>query len=105
MRRVIEDDLAAPEHRECLAINAAVDTSGRDEVVQEMVRGQFLRLEQALREVIAQGQAAGELAASADPARAARSLLGTYYGLRVLGKVISHRDMLMDVGEGVLARL
>jgi TetR/AcrR family transcriptional regulator, transcriptional repressor for nem operon len=106
MFRVIEDDLADPEHRGCLAINAAVEAAGRDEAVRETVRAQFLRLEQAIRAVVEQGHAAGEFTAeAAEPAQAARSLLSSYYGLRVLGKVVGDREMLIDVVDGALARL
>ena len=105
MHRVIADDLADPEHRGCLAVNAAVEAAGRDEAVRQTVRGQFLKLELALREVVTQGRDTGEFAADVDPVRAARSLLGAYYGLRVLGKVVGERDLLNDVVEGALARL
>ena len=106
MLRVVEDDLADPEHRGCLAVNAAVEAAGRDEAVQQTVREQFLRLELAIREVVQQGYAAGEFTAdAAEPVKAARSLLSSYYGLRVLGKVVSDRETLIDVVDGALARL
>lgn len=105
MHQVIEDDLADPEHRGCLAINAAVEAAGRDEAVQETVRGQFLRLEGALREIITQGQESGEFTADTSSSAAARSLLATYYGLRVLGKVVDDRSMLMDAVSGAISRL
>lgn len=105
MTWVIDTDLSDPDHRGCLAINAAVDAGGRDEAVSREVRRQFTRLEQALCYVIAVGQHTGELSTDRDSLQAARFLLSTYYGLRVLGKVIQDRDILTDVVEGALAHL
>lgn len=100
---VIETDLDDQGRRGCLAINAAVDAGGRDAVVAEVVRRQFEDLESAIRELVVFGQGTGEITTDRSAARIARSVLSSYYGLRVLGKVVSDREMLMDVVEGTLA--
>lgn len=102
---VIDTDLADPVRRGCLAINASVESAGRTGPVAEATRRHFARLEDALREVIEEGQRAGEFAADRDAARMARTLQSTYYGLRVLGSVAQDRDALLDVAEGALAAL
>lgn len=102
---VIDTDLADPDRRGCLAINASVDTAGRSGPVTELTRQHFDRLVQALREVIEEGQRTGEFAADRDPVQLARTLQSTYYGLRVLGAVARDRAALLDVVEGALAAL
>jgi len=102
---VIDTDMADPERRGCLAINASVEAAGRTDPIADAARRHFARLELALREVIEEGQRAGEFAADRDSARLARTLQSTYYGLRVLGSVASDRGALLDVVEGALAAL
>lgn len=102
---VIETDLADPSRRGCMAINASVDTAGRTDPVTDLTRRHFQRLEQALREVLEEGQRAGEFATDRDLTRMARTLQSTYYGLRVLGAVTQDRAALLDVAEGALAAL
>ncbi|MEJ2855385.1 MULTISPECIES: TetR/AcrR family transcriptional regulator [unclassified Saccharothrix] len=105
MVAVIDTDLGDPSKRGCLAVNAAVDAGGTDDVVAEQVLRQFSRFEAAVCEVIACGQRDGEVAADVDPLVAARAFVSAYYGLRVLGKVVRDRRVLEDVVEGALARL
>jgi TetR/AcrR family transcriptional regulator, transcriptional repressor for nem operon len=102
---VIDTDLGDPHRRGCLAINASLDTAGRSDPVVELTRRHFERLEQALREVIEEGQRAGEFAPDRDPGQLARTLQSTYYGLRVIGSVTQDRAALLDVAEGALAAL
>jgi AcrR family transcriptional regulator len=102
---VIDTDLSAPQRRGCLAINASVEAAGRSEQIAATTRRHFDRLEQALREVIEEGQRLGEFAADRDATRMARTLQSTYYGLRVLGSVATDRAALSDVAEGALAAL
>ncbi|HEX4362165.1 MAG TPA: TetR/AcrR family transcriptional regulator [Pseudonocardia sp.] len=102
---VIDTDLGDPHRRGCLAINASLDTAGRSDPVVELTRRHFERLEQALREVIEEGQRAGEFAPDRDSGQLARTLQSTYYGLRVIGSVTQDRAALLDVAEGALAAL
>jgi TetR/AcrR family transcriptional regulator, transcriptional repressor for nem operon len=102
---VIDTDLGDPGRRGCMAINASIDAAGRTDPVTDLTRRHFERLEQALREVLEEGQRAGEFAADRDPVRMARTLQSTYYGLRVLGAVTQDRAALLDVADGALAAL
>jgi AcrR family transcriptional regulator len=102
---VIDTDLADPSRRGCMAINASIDTAGRTGPVTDLTRRHFERLEQALCEVLEEGQRAGEFATDRDLTRMARTLQSTYYGLRVLGAVTQDRAALLDVAEGALAAL
>ncbi|HEX6354310.1 TetR/AcrR family transcriptional regulator [Actinophytocola sp.] len=102
---VIDTDLADPGRRGCLALNAAIDVSGRDGEVPALVRKQFRDFEQAVTDVIAAGQRAGELRTDRPARQVARTFQSTYYGLRTLAKVTDDRAALLDVVEGALAAL
>jgi TetR/AcrR family transcriptional regulator, transcriptional repressor for nem operon len=102
---VIDADMADPGRRGCLALNAAAEASGRDQEVAALVRRQFLDLERALRDLVAEGQATGELSTDRPPLQVARTLQSTYYGLRALARVTDDRNALLDVVEGALAAL
>ncbi|MBF8191708.1 TetR/AcrR family transcriptional regulator [Nonomuraea sp. K274] len=105
MLGVLDADMADPGRRGCLALNAASESSGRDDAVAGLVRRQFTDLEQALCLIIAAGQGAGELSSDRPPLRVARAFQSAYYGLRVLAKVTDDRDVLLDVVEGAVAAL
>lgn len=100
---VIDADLADPNRRGCLALNAASEVSGRVGAVPALVRRQFLDLEQALCDLVAVGQRSGELRAERPPLQVARMFQSIYYGLRALAKVTDDRKALLDVVEGALA--
>lgn len=102
---VIDTDLADPNKRGCLAINASVETAGRTGAVPDTTRGHFQRLENLLTEVITEGQRSGEFDAAGEPAALARTFMSTYYGLRVLTKVIDDRAALLEVVSGAVAAL
>lgn len=102
---VIDTDLDDPTRRGCMAINAAIDAAGRDESVTRATKRQFDLLEGALREVIEEGQRDGEFRTDRDALRMARAVQSSYYGLRVLTRVSTDRDALLDVMEGTLASL
>lgn len=102
---VIDADLADPGRRGCLALNAAAEVSGRSGAVPASLRTQFRDLEDALTDVVAAGQRAGELRADRPARQVARVVQSTYYGLRALAKVSDDRAALLDVVEGTLATL
>ncbi|WZB75375.1 hypothetical protein WJ972_02265 [Achromobacter insuavis] len=49
--------------------NASLEMAGQDEVVAELVRRNFQRLEKALERILAEGQASGEIDAGKRRAR------------------------------------
>ncbi|GAA4020213.1 TetR/AcrR family transcriptional regulator [Allokutzneria multivorans] len=101
----VDVDMADPERRGCLAINAAMDASGRTSEIAELAHKQFVRLEQTICHMMAVGQSSGELSSERSPLQAARFFQSAYYGLRVLGKVTDDRAALLDVIEGTLSAL
>ncbi|KQL43509.1 TetR family transcriptional regulator [Brevibacillus choshinensis] len=101
----IDQDFHGEERRGCLAINAAIERGAKDSAVARLVGGHVGRLEQALCHVIAIGQRSGEITSKRPALELARSFLSSFYGLRVLGKVVEDRSVLEDVVEGTLAAL
>jgi AcrR family transcriptional regulator len=101
----IDQDFDGEKRRGCLSINAAIERGARDAAVARLVGGHVGRLEQALCHVIAVGQRSGEIASKRPALELARAFLSSFYGLRVLGKVVEDRRILEDVVEGTLAAL
>lgn len=93
------------ERRGCMAINAAIERGGHDPAVNRIVNFHINHLEQSLCHVIALGQRSGEITSSRPALELARMFISSYYGLRVLGKVVRDRDVLIDIVEGTLAAL
>ncbi|MFI6642693.1 TetR/AcrR family transcriptional regulator [Streptomyces sp. NPDC050504] len=91
----VEAFAAGADPRGCFAINAAIEAAAPDPDVRKVVRRTFDRVEDALRTVLAAGQAAGEIRTDKDPRTLARQVQSAYYGLRVLGRVHGERDVLM----------
>ncbi|MFI6474130.1 TetR/AcrR family transcriptional regulator [Streptomyces sp. NPDC050516] len=98
----IDADLADSETPGCFAINASVEKASSDPAVKEEVRRHFTTVEEALREAIARGQRAGEITAAHDARTLAGQVLSTYYGLRVLARVHSDRQALLNVVDSLL---
>jgi len=105
MTAVIDTDLADPQRKGCLAINAAIEMAGRDPGVKKAVRRHFDRIEQALRRTFERAVADGELSATRDPVVTARFVMSSYYGLRVLARSTDDKAALLDVVTGTLEAL
>ncbi|MGW7069052.1 TetR/AcrR family transcriptional regulator [Streptomyces sp. NPDC054855] len=91
---LVEMDLADPDRRGCMAVNAAAELAGTDEVATELVRRMFDRTEEAFAMLVAKGQRAGEIDAGRD-ARAIGSLLvTTVVGLRLMARVVEGPERL-----------
>ncbi|WP_397458679.1 TetR/AcrR family transcriptional regulator [Pseudomonas asplenii] len=101
----IEGDLDPVKRRGCMALFAALERSSKDPVVVQISRVYVNRLEQVLCHLFAVGQRNGELPSERSPLSLARAFLSSYYGLRVLGRLMQERAFLEDVMEGTLALL
>ncbi|WP_028927223.1 TetR/AcrR family transcriptional regulator [Pseudonocardia acaciae] len=104
LARAIDDD-ESDGPRGCFAINAAMERAAEDPEVKAEVRRNFDAVQAAIRETITRGQLSGELDPSLDAGAAARQLLVTYYGLRVMARTEDDRAVLLGVVDGALARL
>ncbi|MGA4838819.1 TetR/AcrR family transcriptional regulator [Streptomyces sp. G45] len=105
MLHSVDSDLDADDRRGCFAINAAIELAALDPDVRRVVRRNFRRVEDEVRAVVAEGQAAGEIPVDRDARALARHVQSTYYGLRVLGRVQDDREVLVATVDGALERL
>jgi TetR/AcrR family transcriptional repressor of nem operon len=105
MTAVIDTDLADPDRKGCLAINAAIEMANQDPEVKTAVRQHFERVEGALRDAVERAVLVGELSGGRAPAVTARLVLSSYYGLRVLARATDDREALLDVVTGTLDAL
>lgn len=101
----LESDLDPVKRRGCMALFAVLERASKDPEVAQISRLYANRLEQALCHAFAVGQRNGEVTAAASPLSLARAFQGSYYGLRVLGRSVQDRTVLLDVIESTLALL
>lgn len=102
---LVEADLADPAGRGCLMINAAIERAGADAAIAHRVDRAFARIETAFAGALRRGVASGELAADLDCRAAARFLMTTIAGLRVVGKATADRRRLEDSVAMAMAAL
>lgn len=89
----------------CLLVNTALELSPHDEEVSEFVSTCLIEMETFFRDMIEQGQAAGEIPAHIAPVDAARSLLGLFVALRVFSRSRPEEALLRSVANQAQAIL
>ena len=89
----------------CLVATSAAELSTLSPAVAEAVALSLGRSERFLTEVIARGRDDGSLPRAADPAAAARFVLCTLQGMRVLGKAGASRAAMQETITFALAAL
>jgi TetR/AcrR family transcriptional repressor of nem operon len=75
-----------PSSKTCFLQLCAIELAGHDQLVRMRVRRGLELLEEAYREAIVRGQAAGEFVSSGDARALATFLMVNLYGLQVLGR-------------------
>jgi TetR/AcrR family transcriptional repressor of nem operon len=105
LRFLAEMDLSDPDRRGCMAVNAAAELAGSDEVAAELVRRMLDRTEGAFRTLVEEGQRSGEIAPGRDAAALGSLLLSTVVGLRLLARVAEGPDRLDRVIDAVVDSL
>lgn len=101
----VNADFSNPEHSGCLAINAAMERSGIDPVVDQMFNDHVELLQEVLCRVIESGQSTGEIAKTRSAPELVSLFLSSYYGLRVLNKGTKNQDMAVHIVNGTLAAI
>lgn len=101
----IAEDLSQPEQHDAMVLFSALEMGSKDEAVASLNNEYRERLEKTLVAVFIEGQQSGELNNKASAVEMARGFLAGYYGLRVLNKNISDRNILEDVVAGLLINL
>lgn len=102
---LVEMDLADPDRRGCMAVNAAAELAGTDEVATELVRRMFDRTEEAFSALVEEGQRAGEIASGRDARAAGSLLLTTVVGLRLMARVVEGPERLSRVIDATVDSL
>ena len=83
----------------CLLVNTALELSPHDEEIAGLVAKSFQEMELFFRDMIAQGQASGEIPARIDPVDTGRALLSLFIGLRVLARSRPEPTLLRSVAQ------
>jgi len=102
--------LSAPERahlrqRGCLAVNSVSDVEDRRDLVHEIVRNIFRRMQDALSAVVAEGQRSGELKDEKAPDEIAGALLAALLGMSVLGRLGTPGAQLKVIADALIAGL
>jgi hypothetical protein len=86
-------------------VNTALELSGRDDVVREVVQRGVRTLEQHYFRLLESAKASGELPADVEPRRTARALLGLVFGIHVLSHSATPRAVIEAVRDQAIALL
>ncbi|CAI9001537.1 TetR/AcrR family transcriptional regulator, transcriptional repressor for nem operon [Pseudomonas chlororaphis] len=108
LMRIVEDEMGDPRQRGCLVANATLELAAQDPAVAALVSQNFLRLENALEQLLIRGHQEGTLAPDKKPRALARFIVNTIQGMRVVSKGSppqERRERLMDVLEIALEAL
>lgn len=102
---LVEMDLADPDRRGCMAVNAAAELAGTDEVATELVRRMFDRTEEDFSALVEEGQRAGDITSGRDAGAAGSLLLTTVVGLRLMARVVEGPERLSRVIDATVDSL
>jgi TetR/AcrR family transcriptional repressor of nem operon len=102
---VVDATVGGETGEACLLVAAAGELAHRDLAVRDRLQGTVQSLEDALFELIVRAQVSGEIPAERSAAVAARFLVTTIQGLRVVGAIRPDRATLTATVELVLTCL
>ncbi|MET8410578.1 TetR/AcrR family transcriptional regulator [Streptomyces sp. NPDC005195] len=105
LEALVRTDLADPDRRGCMAVNAAAEVVRTDEVATDLVRRAFGRIESAFRAVIEEGQRSGEISPGRDSAGLAAMLQNTAVGLRLAVRVAEGPERPARIIDAVMESL
>ena len=99
------DYVTDPKARVCLFLKASADRSPDDETVARHCSAGFAMIQTVLEERITEAQEAGEARRDVSSAELASSVLAVIYGLQILAKGDTNRQILIDACNGALKQL
>lgn len=91
--------------RGCLLVNSVLEAGRLNPAVQARVKSHLAKVEAIFRNALERAQANGALAPGKSPAKAAKFLMTTLWGLRVLGGTGASRQSARDVIDEALGAL
>jgi TetR/AcrR family transcriptional repressor of nem operon len=89
----------------CMLVNALLETPAEDTELRKRIARMFQALELAIKDVLVEGIACGELDPEKDPAIQARLLINNIYGLRVYSKLQPRNPEMKEMVEVLIASL
>lgn len=102
---LVEQDLADPDRRGCMLVNAAMETLPADADAAAQAERSFDEIERGFESAIRLAQLDGEVGESVDPAATAAFLLTLMEGLRVVAKATADRRRLIRSIDVAIALL
>ncbi|MEN8129352.1 MAG: TetR/AcrR family transcriptional regulator [Pseudomonadota bacterium] len=101
----IVGDTCHKDSRGCMLVNALLETPADDEELKNRIANMFQELEQAIKKVLIEAAASGELDPGKDPVIQAKLLINNIYGLRVYGKLQPKSSIMKQMVEDLMASL
>ncbi len=100
---IIDDAVTGQDRRGCLAVNAMLEMSRHDDDIAERLRLHNERTKKAFAELVRTAQLQGDIEPGRDPEAVAAFLMNSIWGLRVMCRDESDRDVLNGIAAGILA--
>lgn len=97
LQMIVEQDRTAINPKGCLIVNTAVELSGIDSEIANIIKGNRDDIEKALHTAIKLGQEKGQFSSKQDPIALARYFLNTFFGLRISIKFNNDPKILKDI--------
>jgi len=101
----IVGDTCRKDSHGCLLVNALLETQTDDAELRKRIATMFRKIEVAIKEVLVEAAACGELDAGKDPAIQAKLLINNIFGLRVYAKLHPHGSDMREMVDGLLSSL
>lgn len=99
------DTLTDREHKGCFMVNAAMELVNQDPEIARIAADNQRVIENALEQLIGQGQALGQIAGTRDARTLAQFVFSSLNGIRVVGKTNPDKPALDGIVSVVLAAL
>ncbi|MQY06721.1 TetR/AcrR family transcriptional regulator [Actinomadura macrotermitis] len=102
---LVRMDLDDPDRKGCMAVNAAAELGGVDQVATDLVRRMLERTESAFQALVEEGQRSGQIDPGRDARKLASLLLTTMIGMRLTARTADGPDRLNRVVDALLDSL
>ena len=103
MMSVVDSAIGDGTRHACLIVTSATQSIADDIAVSSRINAATGELEEALREVVSEGQRRGEISADRSPSDIARFLGSTTHGIRVSAAINPDRATLTTIAEMAVA--
>jgi len=101
----IVGDTCRKDSHGCLLVNALLETPADDAELRKRIAAMFRRLEVAIKEVLDEAAACGELDVGKSPAIQSKLLINNIFGLRVYAKLQPNGPAMREMVDDLLSSL